>query len=940
MKQKPIFFTIVFSLLGLFFLGMHQDLIALSNFSLPAPERENANIAQTILTVTPTPTTTATTAITATPTANATSTLTATPAQTATLTPTTTNTATATATKTASPTATQTPTPTATATEMPTTTNTPTATPTNAPPSISQIDDQVIDEDTSTGAIPFTIADEDTPANSLVVTAVSNNQVLVPNANIFLGGSDGNRTITITPVDNKNGSAMITVTVSDGSAQSSTNFSLQVNSVNDPPFLDLNGAGGGTGFSTTFATSGGPVQITGGGLQILDADNPQIASATVVITNLLNGSAEILSANTAGTGISANYNSGVLTLNGLNSIANYETVLRSITYQNNSTTPNLADRQIAFSVNDGTTSSNTAVSTVAISDARIKITITPATQTIASGGSAIFVINVQNMGNTSLNYVSVYDALALDCNNYWNALSPGETRNYSCNRTNVTTDFLNQAFVSGQDPLGNNVFSSDTAWVEVENPNVTIVKGPFTQTVRRGDPVNFDILVLNTSSTVDLINVEVIDPLTPDCNRTGNHIFSNLDAGAEVVYDCSLDTVSAAFTNVITITGKNILTNDIVEDSSVAYVELLDLAVDIQASPRELPTPGGPITFTVTISNPGSVDVSLLSLSSERLGDLANPANILIQNNDCDEINSIIIPANGGNVSCTFISTFNELPGNYPVQVTAVAEDSSGAEIRAEATATIEILDTDFELQLKSNRETIPAPSGIISFTIDILNNSSTSSVVLNSLTASEIGSLDGQGSCMLPQQIDTQSVYSCTYSTEIYGNINDIHVQTASAAGSSSSGHSVSASDTLTLLFIDPEKYNVMLPLIGYKTFPPGEPNDRPCTAYYINPNTTYSTFLPDDTDDWYVFDMPKNGSAEIKLTEFTPYFGQISVWTDDNCVNIDAADMLGFNGNFEPTKTISLSNLIADTRYYIWVSNDDNQTYTTPYKLYVDVP
>lgn len=827
MKQKPVFFTLVFSLLSLFFLGIHQDLIALSNLSAPTSAQESVNLAQSTATAThmPVDTTTAT----ATPTATAVETQTPTATATATFTPT--ATATATSTPTATATATSTPTATATATSSPT----PTPTPTNAPPSISQIDDQVIDEDSSTGEIFFTVTDEDSPANELAVTAVSNNQTLVPNATISLGGIGENRTISISPAANQFGSATITVTVNDGAAQTSSSFLLQVNPINDPPSLDLNGPGGGTGFAATFSTSGDPVQITGSGLQILDADNPQMVSATAIISNLLDGSAEILSVNTAGTAISANYNSGVLTLTGLDSIENYGAVLRSATYQNNSNSPSLANRKIDFSVYDGANSSNTARSTVTLLDPRIKITITPETQTIASGGSAIFVINVQNSGNTALNYVFVNDELATNCNKYWSALSPGETRSYSCNRTHVTAEFLNQVDVSAQDPLGNNIFHSDTARVEVENPNVTIVKGPFTQTVRRGETAFFNILVLNTSSTVDLIDVEVIDPLTPDCNRTGNHNFSNLDADTEEIYTCSLSNISAAFTNVITITGKNILTNDSVQDSSIAYVELMDLGIDVQASPTELVAPGGPVTFTVTVSNPGSVDLSLLSLSSERFGDLTNPANSLIQNSDCDQLNSEPILSDGGIFSCTFINTFDELPGDYTVQITAVAEDVAGSEISASTTTIIEVINSEFELQMSSQYETIPAPGGMISFTLDIINDNPTASIAVNSLTDSVIGDLDGQGNCNLPQQIASQTVYSCSYMAEVYGNIDEVHLRTVVASGISDNGHAVTATDDISILFIDPEKYKVMLPFVRFETYPPGESNDRSCIAHYV---------------------------------------------------------------------------------------------------------
>lgn len=107
----------------------------------------------------------------------------------------------------------------------------------NAPPSISVIPDQTIDEDHVRAAIPFTVSDAETPATSLTVTRSSSNTSLVPDANIVLGGSGGNRTVTVTPATNQNGSAIITLTVSDGDLTASTTFTLTVNAVNDAPTI-------------------------------------------------------------------------------------------------------------------------------------------------------------------------------------------------------------------------------------------------------------------------------------------------------------------------------------------------------------------------------------------------------------------------------------------------------------------------------------------------------------------------------------------------------------------------------------------------------------------------------------------------------------------------------------------------------------------------------
>ena len=123
----------------------------------------------------------------------------------------------------------------------------------NAPPTVSAIAAQVIDEDTATGAIAFTVGDAETAATALTVTATSSDEALVPDSNIVLGGSGADRTVTVTPAANANGTATITVTVSDGQASTSSNFLLTVNAVNDAPTISSISAQGVTANSATGA---------------------------------------------------------------------------------------------------------------------------------------------------------------------------------------------------------------------------------------------------------------------------------------------------------------------------------------------------------------------------------------------------------------------------------------------------------------------------------------------------------------------------------------------------------------------------------------------------------------------------------------------------------------------------------------------------------------
>ncbi len=105
----------------------------------------------------------------------------------------------------------------------------------NAFPVITNVAAQSTNEDTAAGTIPVTVNDAETSAGALTVSASSSNPALVPDANIVVGGSGNERTVTATPIANQNGSATITISVSDGLATTTDTFVLTVNAVNDAP---------------------------------------------------------------------------------------------------------------------------------------------------------------------------------------------------------------------------------------------------------------------------------------------------------------------------------------------------------------------------------------------------------------------------------------------------------------------------------------------------------------------------------------------------------------------------------------------------------------------------------------------------------------------------------------------------------------------------------
>ncbi len=134
--------------------------------------------------------------------------------------------------------------------------------------------------------------------------------------------------------------------------------------------LDSNNSSGATGssFERTWTENGGAVTIADIDATITDADSSTLQSMTVTISNRLDGVLETLSANTAGTSITASYDSGTgqLTLSGNDTVANYQSVLRTIAYNNTSESPNTTSRLITIQAADAFVSSNIATATVAV----------------------------------------------------------------------------------------------------------------------------------------------------------------------------------------------------------------------------------------------------------------------------------------------------------------------------------------------------------------------------------------------------------------------------------------------------------------------------------------------------------------------------------------------------------------------------------------------
>jgi len=156
-------------------------------------------------------------------------------------------------------------------------------------PSITAPANQVAPTNTPIGPLVFQVADAETP-QQLTVTASSSNEILVPAANILVSGTGTERTVRVTPNLDVSGTATITLTVSDGTWNVSTNFlvtfhpmfGLVLADTFDYPDGVLVESSGG--FWSTHSGTTGQVQVLQGRVELVRTQSEDVSAG---FTNFL-----------------------------------------------------------------------------------------------------------------------------------------------------------------------------------------------------------------------------------------------------------------------------------------------------------------------------------------------------------------------------------------------------------------------------------------------------------------------------------------------------------------------------------------------------------------------------------------------------------------------------------------------------------------------------
>jgi len=367
------------------------------------------------------------------------------------------------------------------------------------------------------------------------------------------------------------------------------------------------------------------------------------------------------------------------------------------------------------------------------------------------------------------------------------------------------------------------------------------------------------------------------------------------------------------------------------------------------------------VLFTVTIKNTSidpSNSVSLDTLVDDIYGDLLDPFNPNVSNNDCDDKVSAD-PSLDANetLGCSFQAAVLGNAGHVhtdTVSASGLDQRSPPNRISGEDDATVTVTDVlpGISVTKTAGPENVLEPGAMVTFTVTINNTSLASSDpvtidTLNDERPSPGGSvipLNGVGDCSVPQTIAAGGSYSCSFDLPVTGNAGDSESDLATASGFDDDGNAVSASDDATVTISDVPSAIELL-----KTATPDEldePGGNVTFSLTVNNLSSVDSVTINNLTDSVFGDLHGRGDCSVPQTiaagnsyscsfmadlEGEPGAPHLNVATasgvddDGNPVSDNDGATVNFS-NIAPAATLSKSVSLATVTYSVTVSNDSD--------------
>lgn len=391
-------------------------------------------------------------------------------------------------------------------------------------------------------------------------------------------------------------------------------------------------------------------------------------------------------------------------------------------------------------------------------------------------------------------------------------LAPGES--FSCFYDgdvigNAGDALIDQATVGGTDDDGNPLSMNDDSTVNLTDvgSSISVVKSVdvpndgnnvYSNSESMPEPggqASFRVVITNTS-TVDVVTISTLSddkypaltnlacfqgvtpvtlPVSLDPGEsfacffngtfTGNAGASQTDTATASGTDDDGDPVSGDDTAIVSLTNVA---------SSIDVQKTVDVASDgdtVFHDSESMPEPGGQATFKVVVTNTSAIDtVTITTLSDDKYPALANLA--CVKGGVADPLPVTLTP--GQSFTCTFTGSYFGSAGSSQTDTaTASGTDDDSLPVSDSDTARVTIFDVlpTIVVTKTANPTVVPFTGGNVTFTVSV-RNTSIEPVLLTNLVDDTFGNLDGKGTCDVPQVLQVNQTYTCSFTAFISGQL------------------------------------------------------------------------------------------------------------------------------------------------------------------------
>ncbi|MEM7585796.1 MAG: GEVED domain-containing protein [Acidobacteriota bacterium] len=323
-----------------------------------------------------------------------------------------------------------------------------------------------------------------------------------------------------------------------------------------------------------------------------------------------------------------------------------------------------------------------------------------------------------------------------------------------------------------------------------------------------GLPVTFNVRVDNPGSASAQLT-SLVDNRLGSVDGSGTCALPQTLAGGgfyECAYSATVSGIDGTSLLHVLSAGALALGRGLTADDSVNFSFFsVGLDATATATPDEVPDFGGPVTFRVEVTNPGSASAELTALTDDQTGSL-------------DGVGTCDLPQTleaGVSYACSYELTPTGADGTSEAHVISAGGTALGVALAAQDTATVSFRALGLVASLTADPEELPEAGGDVTFTARV-DNPGAANADLTGLSDDQIGSLDGVGSCALPQTLAGGGFYECAYTLSLSGDVGTSETHVISAEGTSL-GEALAAQASATVTFFD----SVAPAFVGFSTLP-----------------------------------------------------------------------------------------------------------------------